>query len=154
MAISTTSHGFSVFTDPDSDLMATVIAKAMKNGAGTVSDPKSNIQLIDDQFTADEARISALESGKATKAKYTATLGTTWTGGSAPYTQVVPVSGLLATDENVTVDIDVSDTFETAESEEEEWAKIYRIDVGAGQITVYAKEQTTVSLSLKISVVR
>ncbi len=142
-----TTHGFSVYTDEDSDLMIDVIARQCKKGEGTQSDPKSNMQLIDDLITA-------LETNKASRAKYTATLGTTWTGGAAPYTQEVAVQGLLATDEDVKVDIDYSDTYETALQQEEEWAKVYRADIGAGKLTFYAKEQTTVSLNLKIAVVR
>ena len=147
MAITTTTHGLSVYDDPDEDLMSDVIAKAMKKGTGAPGDPKSNMQKIDDL-------IAALETDKASRAKYTATLGTTWTGGAAPYTQEVAVQGLLATDEDVKVDIDYSDTYETALQQEEEWAKVYRADIGAGKLTFYAKEQTTVSLNLKIAVVR
>lgn len=91
--------------------------------------------------------------GSATVENYTATIGTTWTGANAPYSQVVSVSGIKATDSPV-VDLVPSSTYATAETQLEDWGKIFNIVSGANQITVYATEQTTVSLPIQLLVVR
>ena len=81
---------------------------------------------------------------------YTASIGTTWTGSAAPYTQTISVSGVTATD-NPIVDVVLSGTYATDEASLVEYAKIYRITTAANSITVYASEKTesTVSIQLK-----
>lgn len=107
----------------------------------------SSAKIADGAVTA-----SKIASGAVTK-NFTATIGTSWTGSSAPYTQSVTVSGLLASDKPI-VDLVPSSTYATAEAQLEAWANIYRIVTAANKITVYATEKTTTSISIQMVVNR
>ena len=61
---------------------------------------------------------SALNS-RATVSLFTASIGTTWTGANAPFSQTVSVSGIKATDSPV-VDLVPSSTYATAETQLED----------------------------------
>lgn len=76
-----------------------------------------------------------------------------WTGESAPYTNAVTVTGLLAADTPI-VDMIPSDTFETAEAETEAYANIYKMVAADNQLTAYATEKPTVDISIQIRAVR
>lgn len=76
-----------------------------------------------------------------------------WTGESAPYTNAVTVTGLLATDKPK-VDMIPSDTFETAETEIEAYASIYKMVTADNQLTAYATEKPAVDISIQIEAVR
>ena len=86
---------------------------------------------------------------------FSATITTTWTGAEAPFSQVVSIPGLLATD-NPIVDIDLSGAldYEAEGVIKTEWAKIYRIVAGLDQITVYADTATTEVVPIQLKVVR
>lgn len=100
--------------------------------------------FIDDVFyNADRATIQTV----------TITLGTTWTGSEAPFTQEVSVSGMLATD-NPQAGIILSSTYATATEQLKEYAKIFRAVTSAGKVTFYAKEATTVDLSIQLKIIR
>lgn len=80
----------------------------------------------------------------------TATITTTWTGTSAPYTQDITVSGITASDTPI-VDIVLSSTAATALTELNEWNKVSRIVTGAGKITVYCYAQKpTVAMNIQL----
>ena len=108
-----------------------------------------------DDIPTDSVGVSVQDGldSKATVAKFTATITTSWSGGSAPFTQIVSVPGILATDSPV-IDVVPSDTFATAQQQLEAWTCIYRIVAGAGQITVYADEQTAIAVPIQIMCVR
>lgn len=76
-----------------------------------------------------------------------------WTGEAAPYTNAVTVTGLLTTDTPL-VDMIPSDTFETAETEIEAYANIYKMVAADNQLTAYATEKPTVDISIQIKAVR
>ena len=76
-----------------------------------------------------------------------------WTGDAAPYTNEVTVTGLTA-DDNPFVDMVASSTFETAETEIEAFANIYRMVTAENKLTVYASEKPTVDIAIQIKVVR
>lgn len=81
----------------------------------------------------------------------TATITTTWTGTTAPYSQNRSVSGLLSTDSPI---IDIVTSTSNYAQEEEEWAKIFKITPYNGGITIYANDKTTITLTIQIKVVR
>ena len=85
----------------------------------------------------------------------TATLAAaSWVGASAPYTQTVNVTGVLATDKPI-IDIVVSSTTATGIAEVEDFAKITKAETGAGTITFSCYEdKPTNDLSIAIKVVR
>ena len=63
------------------------------------------------------------------------------------------VTGLLATDKPK-VDMIPSDTFETAETEIEAYASIYKMVTADNQLTAYAAEKPAVDISIQIEAVR
>lgn len=98
--------------------------------------------------------VTAAQAGAATVATYTATLSTTWDGTTAPYTQTVTVTGILATD-NPVVDVVLSSTPATALLEAAAWGKISRIVTAANSITAYCNEEAPAqALNIQLKVVR
>ena len=84
---------------------------------------------------------------------YNANVGTTWSGSEAPYTQTVTVSGITSTD-NPIVDVVLSSDYDTATTELQEYAKIYKITTSTNSITVYATEKTENAIKLQLKVVK
>ena len=84
---------------------------------------------------------------------YNASVGTTWSGSEAPYTQTITVSGITSTD-NPIVDVVLSSDYDTATTELQEYAKIYKITTAANSITVYATEKTENAIKLQLKVVK
>lgn len=125
------------------DRLASGAVTAAKLSAGAVTAEK----LASGAVTGDK-----LASG-AVSTRYTAQIGTVWTGSEAPYTQEIAVSGITATDRPI-VDLLPSDTWSAAQTQIEEYGYIYRIETGAGKITVYAAEPTTVAMDIQMEVLR
>ena len=84
---------------------------------------------------------------------YAATISTTWAGSTAPYTQDITISGILASDKPV-IDVVADAAWTTAEAQLEAWALVYKIVAGAGKITVYASEATTTAIPIQLGVAR
>ena len=79
-----------------------------------------------------------------------ATLTTSWTGASAPYTQNVSVSGLLATDP---IDVGLADAVSGTEYESAAKAQLHCTSQTAGQITVTAfGEKPTIAIPIVVRV--
>jgi len=94
--------------------------------------------------------------GAATTATYEATVTTTWTGTSAPFSQKITVTGIIS-GEVCTVDIDLTDAedYEEEQAIATDWAKIYRIVASDDdEITVYATAETTIAMPVTIKAVR
>lgn len=72
-----------------------------------------------------------------------------WSGSTAPYTNNVSVSGLVANG-TVFVDMIASSTFATAEKQAESYGHIYRMVAENGKIICYAKEKPEVDISIQI----
>ena len=96
---------------------------------------------------------SAPHSGHATTALYTATLNTTWSGSSAPYSKVQTVAGILATDTPI-IDIVLSGAYATDIARLNAWSHVYRAVTSANIVTFYADVKPTVELPVQIKVVR
>lgn len=84
---------------------------------------------------------------------YTGTLGTSWTGSSAPYTQTVTVQGVSADDTPV-IDMVPDSTYATATAQEAAWANVYRAITGENTITFYAKTKTTTEVPFQARCIR
>ena len=83
----------------------------------------------------------------------TITLGTTWNGTNAPYSQTVEVEGLLASDVPI-VGLIQSGTYTAAQTQLTDYAKIYRAVTSNGAITFYANESTSTTLTLQLKIIR
>lgn len=83
----------------------------------------------------------------------TISLGTTWAGAAAPYTQSVAVSGIVAND-NPIIALIKSDNWATLEEQMEDYAKLKRAVTSANLITFYAEEPTAQALSLQVKIIR
>lgn len=108
-------------------------------------------RTINDQALSDSITLTASDVGAATVSSYTFTIGTSWNGSSAPYTQTIAVSGIRSTDDPI-VDLIASTT--NYEKEIEAYAKVFKITTAAGKLTVFATEKTTTALTCKLKVVR
>lgn len=101
--------------------------------------------------------VNSLEAAVATKATVKHFTGTLladgWAGTSAPFSQAITVNGILGTDKPK-VDVVVSDTYSTAETEAEAWGYVYRIVTSQNGVTAYATEKPEVSLSIQMEVIR
>lgn len=84
---------------------------------------------------------------------YTATIGTTWSGTTAPYSQTVSVAGIRSSDTPI-VDLILNNNYTTATNEIYDWGNIYRITTSDDTLTVYATNKTTVSLNIQIRCIR
>ena len=93
--------------------------------------------------------ITITKGSVATHAKYTATIGTGWSGSSAPYTIAVTVSGIQASDIPI-IDFKPSGTYSTDKAAEEAWLNVYRAVTAANKITFYAHEKPTVNIPINI----
>lgn len=101
-------------------------------------------------------QVSQQISQKASTANYSATLSSSGWSSSAPYTQTVNVSGILATDVPF-VDVDMSDatTDSAGTALTDAWNLIGRVTANAGSITAYCyKKKPTIDISLILKVVR
>lgn len=107
---------------------------------------------VDSQRTA--AETTAKNYTDAKHFKKTATISTTWTGETAPYTQEVVVEGVLAADYPHVWPV-YSDTLATALLEQEAWLMIGKGVPGAGKITFTCFEELpTVAIPVQIEVNR
>ena len=101
--------------------------------------------------TAQNASLSS--KGHVNHAVLTATLNTTWSGTSAPYTKTVTVNGIQSSDTPI-IDVVMSGTYSTDAARAEAWGYIYRAVTGTNSITFYATDKPTVDLPIQIRVVR
>ena len=98
--------------------------------------------------------LEATVATKATVKHFTGMLlADGWTGTSAPFSQEITVNGILETDKPK-IDVVVSDTYATAETEVEAWGYVYRIVTSQNGVTAYAIEKPEVSLNIQMEVVR
>lgn len=102
---------------------------------------------------ANNAVTAGAIANNAVSTVYTATIATGWSGTTAPYSKVVTINGILATDEPV-IDLAPSDTYATAEPQIEQWGYVYRAVTAANTITFYATEKPTVALPIKVRCIR
>lgn len=124
-----------------------------KLGANAVTTGKIASGAVTEINIAGGAVTAGKIAANAVSTLYTTTLNTAWDGSAAPYSKVQTISGILASDYPI-VDLVPSSTYATAVSQEQEFAKIYRIVASANTLTFYAKEKPTVSLPIKVLCVR
>ena len=130
-------------------------ARHLPDGVDPITVKTGNIEnaaVTLEKLAAGSVNRSKILDGSVTDI-YTATIGTTWTGEAAPYTQTVTVEGLTAADHPV-IDIVPSDTYAVAEKQMDAWADIYRMVAGDGVLTIYAGAVTDTAVPIQILCVR
>ena len=101
--------------------------------------------------SGDAATKGYVDSKRITR---TATISTTWSGSSAPYTQSISVTGILSTDAPHITPV-YSRTLETALMEKEAWAMISKAETSNGTITFTCfEDKPTTAISIPIEVNR
>lgn len=118
----------------------------------------SGVKIADGTITGEKLGNGAVTAEKipygAVSGSYTATVSAAdWTGESAPYTNSVSVPGLLAADRPI-IDLVPSETYATAEAEDEAWGYVYRAVAAANTLSLYAKEKPETDLNIQMVVIR
>lgn len=112
------------------------------------SDEKQFVSKIDKEIWIGKADIFQMEavikSGTSNWAS---------TNGAAPFTQEISVPDILVTD-NPIIDIIMSDSYDTAMNQLNNYAHVYRISTFDGKIKVYAIIPTNIDLKIQIKVDR
>lgn len=127
----------------------------------SISSLQSDVSALSQSVTTQGQNISTLQSnistinselsGKAKRYIYNTTLGTTWSGNSAPYTQTINISGILSTDTPHITPVYGEDIA----SETQAWSLVTRAVTSDGSITFYCYgDKPTISLNLQIEVIR
>jgi hypothetical protein len=104
---------------------------------------------------ADTTYVNTELGKKATSKNFTATIPTTGWSSSAPYTNTITVSGMLASDSNFPVSPVYSTDKATRTAQAEAWGKVSMIAAGANLITVTCDEEIpATAIPIQITVVR
>lgn len=127
---------------------------ASGTGGAVSTDKINNGAVTSAKIGTGEVKATNIYDGAVSK-RFTAQIGTTWTdtSGGAPYSQTISITGMLASDHPV-VDVVLSDVYSTAQTQIDEWGKIYRVVSGENSLTVYADAATTEAIDIQILCVR
>lgn len=131
---------------PDITIDADTTSEATPNYGGTFTAIDSITKDDNGHVTKVNTKTITLKKPSAT---YTATVDTTWSGSAAPYSKSITVTGITAADTPI-IDVVLSATYATAQTQLENFSKIFRAVTGANTITLYANAKTTANISLQI----
>ena len=128
------------------DISATYETKSNKSDSYTQSSSST--------YATSKAFVDGLAT-KAALARFTATIGTSWTEESTGlYTQEVTIEGISETD-TPTIDLVLSDNVTTAKAQMDAWANISRVTTSTGKIKVYCYDTyPTVSIPIQLICIR
>ena len=85
---------------------------------------------------------------------YTGSIPTGWSGSAAPFTKVVTLNGIRATDHPI-VDLLPSATYSDAEKQIEAWGNIYKVVASAADtLTFYATDKPDVAIPIQVRCIR
>lgn len=85
---------------------------------------------------------------------YTGSIPTGWSGSAAPFTKVVTLNGIRATDHPI-VDLLPSSTYSDAEKQIEAWGNIYKVVASAADtLTFYATDKPDVAIPIQVRCIR
>lgn len=143
---------------PDGDIKATAaqLGAIAKDGTTTVTaDIPMNNHRITELATPTEGEDAATKDYVDGKRKtFSATIGTSWTGGSVPYTQSVAVAGLLASDMPHVTPV-YSNTLATALAQREAWGLVSSAEAGADTLTfICLEDKPSTAIPIQIEVIR
>ena len=130
---------------------ATTVAGA-RNALG-LGNTEGAVPIANGGTGATSASAARSNLGAASRASYTASITTTWSG-SGPYTQTVSVSGILETDTPHIMPV-YSTTNSTAISQKTAWGCVSKAVTAAGKITFTCFEnKPTTAIPIQIEVMR
>lgn len=119
-------------------------ATDIQNVSSKASSNATSITNLTSKVSTNTSSINSLKTSKQDKAiKTTITLGTSWSS----LTQSVSVSGITA---NHNAILDIVATTSDFETQQAEWSKVYKAETYEGGIKFYAKEATTVDLTVQV----
>lgn len=147
VTIETASSNYTELTNKPSingtELTGNRVLVATINGQAPNASGEATINTV----PGDKAEIEKINKVVATKQdkaiKATITLGTTW----ANLTQSVAVSGITASHNAI---LDIVTTTSNFETQQAEWAKVYKAETYEGGIKFYAKEATSTALTIQV----
>ncbi len=113
----------------------------------------SYVHTDNNYTTTDKDKLAGIATSATANTVLTlsGTLGTSWTGSAAPYTQSIFVSGILESDTPI---LDLICTTSDYEAEQEAWSKIFKAECSTSTITFYASEKPTKGAYFQVKVVR
>ena len=128
-----------------------VFSATEKTKLGTIAEGATATPVVDNLTSTSTTSALSANQGKVLKSMVdalldvkTATIGTTWTGSSAPYTQTVSVSGVTAADNSTIVPVYSADNA-TAILEKTAWSAISKAETGTGNIVFTCFEEKPVT---------
>ena len=120
-------------------------ARHLPDGADPITVQTGNL--------ADKAVTMAKVADASRTQHHILTVGTNWSGSAAPYSQTITANGMLSTDVPK-VFFMAPDDFANLEACQEAYGMLYEADSADGSITLYAKEKTTVAITVLVEVSR
>lgn len=135
------------------DKLGTGAVTHVKLGAAAVGTDNIDSYAVTEAKLAGGAVTAVKIAANAVSSTYQATIGTTWVGSAAPYSQEVSVPGLLTSDTPI-VDIVPDSTYSTAEAQLEAYGNIFRMVADTDTLICYAAEPTEVAITIQIKAVR
>lgn len=119
----------------------TIVQGNVSPSADNIKDTENKVMMTKDERN----KLSELSKPQTVQV----TVGTSWSGSSAPFSQTISCTGVTSNDVPV-VDIVLSSTYSTAMTQLDNYAYLYRITTGTNQIVVYATQKTTTALTLQL----
>lgn len=130
-------------------------ARHLPDGADPITCKTGNYE--DKSVTGAKVANKTLTADKVADAArtqyWTLDVSTTWEGDAAPYTQTITAANMLATDRPKVYRVapaNVSD----ADTYDDEFNKLFKVESLAGQLKLYAKEATTTAIQIAVEVHR
>jgi len=147
------TDGIKNYAVTEAKLGTSAVATAKIKDGNVTSVKLADSAVVTDKL-ADDAVTQAKIADNAVSTVYTATIGTTWVGDSAPYAQDVTISGLLSTDNPIVDIVPDSGSYATAQAQLDAWAEIFKMVASDNTLTVLAHSATSTAIPIQVMCVR
>ena len=140
------------------DTVSNAFGKVVVDGTTIAADAATDSLTIEAgdniNITPDATNDKVTISADNPSTTYNATIGTAWTGDTAPYSQTVTVTGITENDTPIVDIVPNNADYEALTTQLEEFGNVYRITTAANSITIYATEKTTVEIPIQLKCVK